>query len=64
MTKRSMKFLIIVIMILGISFSILNFLSMETRAFGLMGDWEDLGSGVEECMGEGTECIMNGFSPY
>ncbi len=64
MTKRGVKFLMIVIMILGISFSIVNFLSMETGAFGIMGEWEDLGSGVDECMGNGTECIINGFSPY
>jgi hypothetical protein len=56
--KKLVKIMLAVIMLLGISFSVFNFFSVDAEAIGLKGEWEDLG-GVEECMGEGNECTIN-----
>ena len=56
--KKSIKILAIAIMLLGIVFSVSNFLSVELRA-GLRGIWSgDFGS---ECERIGNECDIAFF---
>ena len=61
--KKTFKIIMVVIMLLGIAFSISNFTSMELKANGLRGMW-DYDDGKEVCMGDGDECdIFTGFPP-
>ena len=58
------KVVLIIIMLLGIGFSVSNFVSLELEAAPDRGVWVDLGSGVKECAGDGDECdILTGFEP-
>lgn len=61
MIKKGAKFVLVLIMFLGISFSILTFLSIELstieKTFVNNGHYERLGgSTLEDCIAPGTEC--------
>ncbi len=45
-------------MLLGISFSIINIFSVDAKAGGLKGSWEDYEEGTK-CEGSGTECDID-----
>ena len=61
--KRCTKIILVAIMLVGIAFSISNFLPVEIEAVGINGHLETVGgSGVEECYPPGTECSV-GMSP-
>ena len=60
--KRNIKIVLILIMILGIAFSISNFLSVELTAAEKTGAWV-YKNGVRECMGFGNECDPFAFLP-
>ena len=57
MIKKVINTILIVLMILGLAFSISNFIIADTvkAAVGQRGVWVDLG-GVDECTGDGSEC--------
>lgn len=57
--KNTIKFILIAIMILGISFSISNFMSMELKAGFADGVWVYSG-GEWVCRGSGNECDTGG----
>jgi hypothetical protein len=62
MMKRVMKMLLVLIMILGIAFSISNFVSLELEAGEKTGSWV-YRNGVKECMGFGNECDPFAYLP-
>jgi hypothetical protein len=62
--KKVIKCLVIAIIILGISFSTLNFFPADVSAQGLtLGTEQVLGDGVK-CLGDEDDCEIIGFSPY
>lgn len=64
--STGIKIIIIIIMILGIAFSISNFFPVEVKAEGpgIMGIWVDLPDGSFKCMDFGNECTVNMRAPY
>jgi hypothetical protein len=58
MIKKTFKIIMIVIMVIGIAFSISNFISTETEAGVLLGIWDDV-TGV--CVDSSTKCVI-GYS--
>ncbi len=60
--KKYIKIVLILIMILGIAFSISNFLSVELTAGEKTGTWV-YRNGVRECMGIGSDCDPFAFLP-
>jgi len=58
------KFTMIVIMIVGIAFSIFCFISVETKAAsGILGA-KVYSEGTFRCMGDGNDCFIDpGFEP-
>jgi uncharacterized protein YxeA len=62
--KKILKILMIVSMIIGVAFSISNFISIETKASPTSknGAWVEV-NGTWECAGDGSECDpLNGFN--
>jgi hypothetical protein len=59
--KKILKIVLIVIMILGIAFSIFNFVSIKTEALNSSdrGAWVIV-NGNWECGGDGNECDIEG----
>jgi hypothetical protein len=54
--RKIVKFILVVIMFIGIAFSIINFISLDAKASkGLQGVW-DYDNGVRKCLGIGDEC--------
>jgi hypothetical protein len=51
--KKALMIIMVVIMILGIAFSISNLISMELKASSLRGAW--VGT---DCMGDGNDCAI------
>jgi hypothetical protein len=49
-------------MVLGIAFSLSNFISLELKAGEKMSTWY-YANGVIECMGHGTECDPFAYLP-
>ena len=62
MKERIIKAILIVIMLLGIAFSISNFISSELRAAAKAGSWVHEND-VKECMGFGNECDPFAYLP-
>ena len=56
------KIILVVIMLLGIGFSISNFLSVRLSARSKIATWYYVG-GIFECMGRGNECDPFAFLP-
>ncbi len=55
MLKKVIKIMMVLIMIVGIAFSLSNFISIELKAAEKTGTWV-YKNGVKECMGIGNEC--------
>jgi hypothetical protein len=55
MLKKVIKIMMVLIMILGIAFSLSNFISIELKAGEKTGAWV-YKNGVRECMGFGNDC--------
>jgi hypothetical protein len=60
MMKKTFRIIMVVIMLLGIVFSISNFICVELKAAVKQGTWVDVGGGNLECMGLGNECDKSG----
>lgn len=56
--KKGIRILMIIIMLLGISFSISNFISVELKAGTLKGAWIEEPDGSYKCRGDGSECSI------
>jgi hypothetical protein len=55
MIKKTFKIIMVVIMVIGIAFSISNFFSTETEAVTMLGVWDDV-TGV--CVDSSTKCVI------
>ena len=53
--KKAIKITLVLIMVLGIAFSLTNFVSFELKALEKTGSWV-YKNGVRECMGFGNDC--------
>jgi hypothetical protein len=62
MMKNVIKITLVLIMVLGIAFSLFNFISLELKAGEKTGAWV-YKYGVRECMGFGNECDPFAFLP-
>ena len=63
--KKILQVTMVLIIILGVLFSISNFTSRELKAGSLLGTWVECPDGSFRCMGDGTECAINlGFEPH
>jgi ABC-type enterochelin transport system permease subunit len=62
MMKKVIKITLVLIMVLGIAFSISNFISLELKAAEKTGAWV-YKNGVRECMGFGNECDPFAYLP-
>lgn len=62
MLKKVIKIMMVLIMILGIAFSLSNFISFQLEAGEKTGSWV-YENGVKECMGFGDECDPFAFLP-
>jgi hypothetical protein len=62
MMKKIVKVMLVLIMVLGIAFSLSNFISLELKAGEKMSTWY-YANGVIECMGHGTECDPFAYLP-
>jgi hypothetical protein len=62
MKQKVVKIVLVLIMVLGIAFSLSNFVSVELNAGEKTGAWV-YKNGVRECMGLGTECDPFAFLP-
>jgi hypothetical protein len=62
MMKKVMKVMLVLIMVLGIAFSISNFISMELKAGEKTSSWVYV-NGVRDCMGYGNECDPFAYLP-
>ena len=62
MRKKLVKIILVLIMMLGIGFSISNFVSLDLRAGDKTATWY-YANGVIECMGRGNECDPFAFLP-
>lgn len=59
MIRKGAKFVMVLIMLLGVVFSILNFFSIEVETSANDGHVEVVGgSGIELCYPPGTECSV------
>jgi hypothetical protein len=56
MARKAIKIILIILMIIGISFSISNFISLRLNAAGQLGIWN---SDIDEC--EGFPAVCNWF---
>ncbi len=63
MMKKVIKMTLVLIMVLGIGFSFLNFISVELKAAGEKTSTWVYANGVIECMGHGNECDPFAFLP-
>lgn len=62
--KKILKVLMVVIMLVGTGFSIVNIMPVEINAEGNDGHWEEIGgSGLVDCYPPGTECSVNMAPP-
>lgn len=57
--KKILKVMLVIVIIAGIVFSIINFTSVETKAGGLRGSLVYM-DGDWRCMGDGDECPIGG----
>jgi hypothetical protein len=55
MMKKVVKMALVLIMLLGIGFSLSNFITLELKANPKTATWYYV-NGVFECMGHGNEC--------
>jgi hypothetical protein len=62
MMKKVIKMLLVLIMVLGIAFSLSNFISLELKAGPKICTWV-YANGVFECMGHGNECDPFAYLP-
>ena len=62
MMKKVMKVMLVLIMVLGIGFSLLNFISLELKAGAKTAAWV-YRNGTWDCMGLGNECDPFAFLP-
>lgn len=62
MMKKVIKITLVLIMILGIAFSLSNFISQELNTGEKTGSWVYRNS-VRECMGFGNDCDPFAFLP-
>ncbi len=62
MMKKVIKIMLVLIMVLGIAFSISNFISLELRADGKICTWYYV-NGIFECIGHGNECDPFAYLP-
>ena len=62
MMKKVIKITLVLIMVLGIAFSLTNFISLDLKAGGKTGTWV-YKNGVRECMGIGNECDPFAWMP-
>ncbi len=62
MMKKAIKMMLVLIMVLGIAFSISNFISLELRAGAKTSTWVYV-NGVRDCMGFGDECDPFAYLP-
>lgn len=60
--KNVIKIMMIIIMLLGIVFSLSNFISLELNADGNLGYWEIWPDG-KECIPPGSDCTTNFEEP-
>jgi hypothetical protein len=60
--KKALKILMVVIMILGIAFSVTNFISLQLKAAGMKGIWV-YDFGTKTCEGLGNECDITIIEP-
>jgi len=64
--KKIIKIIMVILMLMGIGFSIFNFLSVEIKAGGggipIKGAWV-YSAGQYRCMGDGTDCTIGMFEP-
>jgi hypothetical protein len=60
--KKVIKITLVLIMVLGIAFSLSNFISQDLNAGEKNGSWV-YENGVKECMGFGNECDPFAFLP-
>ncbi len=63
MTKKVIKMMLVLIMVLGIAFSISNFVSLELKAGGEKTSTWIYVNGVRDCAGYGNECDPFAFIP-
>ena len=63
MMKKVIKITLVLIMVLGIGFSLSNFISLELKAAGVKTSAWVYKNGVIECMGIGTECDPFAYLP-
>lgn len=57
--KRILKILMVVLMLIGSTFAISNFISPKLKAEGLNGSWV-YKNGVKVCIAPGSECSTFG----
>ncbi len=62
MMKKVIKMMLVLIMILGIAFSLTNFVSLDLEAGPKISTWYYV-NGVVECMGRGNECDPFAYLP-
>ncbi len=60
--KKVVKIVLVLIMLLGIAFSLSNFITLELKASPYKAAWV-YANGVFECMGQGTDCDPFAFIP-
>jgi hypothetical protein len=62
MMKKVVKIVLVLIMLLGIAFSLSNFITLELKASPNKAAWY-YANGVIECMGQGNECDPFAYLP-
>jgi hypothetical protein len=62
MMKKLIKMMLVLIMLLGIAFSLSNFITLELKASPNKAAWY-YANGVIECMGQGNECDPFAYLP-
>jgi len=60
--KKVVKMMLVLIMLLGIAFSLANFISLELKAGAKTATWY-YANGAIECMGHGNECDPFAYLP-
>jgi len=63
MMKKVIKITLVLIMVLGIAFSLSNFISLELKSAGAKTSAWVYKNGVRECMGIGTDCDPFAYLP-
>ena len=62
MKKKVVKIVLVLIMVLGLGFSLSNFIALELKASPYKAAWV-YANGVIECMGQGTDCDPFAYLP-